>query len=185
MARVYYIAAEFELKEKPEWLDGFRAKYDDPLRYHVTLRGPAYFDEAQLPQIQRALGEIARKPPPFEALFDAYRFNRTNNGHCIMVDAGPDPELHGLQRIIHAAFADTGVYVKPASAEYDAEFRPHITIGRHLDDARFAAAKVELTSPVVCRADVANIVLDITNYDSAADLYRPADKFSYTLVGKR
>ena len=179
---VYYIATEFTLKEKPEWLDDFRERYDDPFPYHVTLRGPSYFEKADLGKIQNALAEIAEKAAPFEVIFDTYNFSKTDNGHCIMVDTESNPALRDLQCAIQTELRGTGEYVKPASNEYDANFHPHITIGRHLDDERFEKAKAELRTPIVCRANVASIALDIMDYETITDPPRSMQKFIYTLT---
>lgn len=178
----YYIAAEFELREKPEWLDDFRKRYDDPFPYHVTLRGPAYFEKADLGKIQNVLVEIVGRTALFEVIFDTYNFSRTDNGHCVMVDARSNPLLHNLQRAIQTALRGAGEYVKPASVEYDANFHPHITIGRHLDDEQFKKAKAELKSSIVCCADVTDIALDIMDHETVTDLPRSMQKFVYALT---
>ena len=163
MTRVYYIAAEFDLVEKPEWLDGFRAKYDEPFKYHVTLKAPTLIDESQLASIRKKLVVITERFERFEVVFDRYDFGKTDSGHVVMIFAGPNPTLAELQRAVQQELAGVGQFAKPQYAKFDSDFRPHITIARHLDDARFTEAKTELKEPVLCKASVTGITLAVSD----------------------
>ena len=47
--------AKVELTKKPNWLDDFRSKYDEPYEYHVTLKQPCVIEEDLIPEIKAKL----------------------------------------------------------------------------------------------------------------------------------
>jgi len=56
--RDFSIFCDFDLSVKPNWLDSFRAKYDDPLPYHFTLKNSTYLENMSEEVIKSILQQI-------------------------------------------------------------------------------------------------------------------------------
>lgn len=45
--KIFAVYSGLKLSKRPEWLDDFRKKYDDPYEYHIILKQPSYIKKEQ------------------------------------------------------------------------------------------------------------------------------------------
>ena len=55
---IFAVYARVKLLKKPDWLDDFRIKYDEPYDFHITLKQPSFIDEKQIPLIKEKLDHV-------------------------------------------------------------------------------------------------------------------------------
>ncbi len=75
--KAFSLTLEFELEEKPKWLDRYRIKYDEPFNFHLTLKYLTLIKKNDLPKIRREIKRIAKANKPLKLEFDKYLFNKT------------------------------------------------------------------------------------------------------------
>ena len=74
--KMFFVALEFELDEKPNWLDGFRVKYDGHFNYHLTLKYTTLVKENDL---QVFMNKLAAGEDFIWSSETEKRMNYTNN----------------------------------------------------------------------------------------------------------
>lgn len=157
--KIFYVTADFELSERPAWLDAFRATYDDPYPYHITLKQGTYFEENRLAEIEEVVKKIATSTPPVQVIFNKLRIHKTPKGHVIMIWAQPNVPLVALQKELRERLSPFGEIIEPHYKEYETNFEPHITIARHLTDEQLEEARKDIGSNTACSADITSITL--------------------------
>lgn len=180
---LFSIQTEFDLSRKPAWLDDFRLKYDDPYRYHVTLKNLTIFDGRNLDSLKTDLLALAADFKPIEVSFSELSVNTTSKGGCIMILAEENSKLKDIQKIISNTFSKYGISASREVEKFDSYFMPHITIGRHLTPENFEIAKKELsTKDLSCSAIIDECVLTIVKEDTVKEKTDPKNKFFFKFM---
>ncbi len=156
---VYLVWTEFELSKKSPWLDEFRARFDKPYPYHLTLKNTSTIDPARVHDAEQRLSDIVRRYQPFPVTFGTYAFEKTENGHVIMVLADPCDSLLLLQKEVRESLQSFGPHVREDFFRFEFSFRPHITIGRKMSDAEFTEARALLPSQIACEAEIRGVTM--------------------------
>ena len=167
--KIFFLALEFELEEKPNWLDGFRIKYDGPFNYHLTLKYATYIKKNDLPKLRKAVKSIAKASKPMTLEFDQYFFNKTETGNLIMVLAKHNKDLLRLQKMAVRELGEFGETWKPYYKDFEKNFKPHISIARNLSDGVFQTAKSELKEQIYCKAEISNLALRVVDENPSVD----------------
>jgi 2'-5' RNA ligase len=156
---IFYVSADFDLDQKPNWLDDFRKKYDEPYEYHITLKNSAYTEEKNIDEIKMKLGEICKRYKPFSISFTQLFHDKTRRGETIMIKADGNQTLMALQKEVSISLKQFGPHIKDYYKTFEENFNPHVTIGRHLNDEQFIKAMSEIQTPINCTAQISKIVL--------------------------
>jgi 2'-5' RNA ligase len=167
--KVFLLTLEFELEEKPKWLDGFRIKYDEPLNYHITLKFLTLIKESDLPKIRSKVKSIAKANKPLTLEFDKYFFDRIKDRNYIMVSAKHNNDLYRLQKMVVSELRVFGETIKSHYNDFENNFTPHITIGRRLLNDVFQIAKNELEEEIYCKANITKLALTVVDENSTVD----------------
>ena len=85
--KIFSISSDFQLLKKPDWLDDFRKKFDQPYSYHVTLKTSTCFDNNRVENLKGDLDAIAKKYPIIPVKFNELFINSAPKGKCIMIKA--------------------------------------------------------------------------------------------------
>ena len=168
--KIFYVTADFELSEKPSWLDSFRTKYDDPYGYHITLKQATYFEESQLNEIEETTKKIAANIPPLQVSFNELFINKTPKGHVIMIKAEPNTKLTALQKELREKLSVFGDVIAAYYKVYEEHFEPHITIARHLSDEKPEKKKKNLGEDSICAATISHIFLKTNTIDRESEV---------------
>ncbi len=141
-----YIRSDTQVRSKPEWLDAFRTKYDEPYPYHMSLKRVVEITDEEAAWVSARLHEIAKRHTPFEVTFSDVIEGKTGRGHVIMILAKNADKLHALRNEVYETCKEFTKYQYPEYAGFDATFNPHLTIARHLTDERLKEARAALGS---------------------------------------
>jgi 2'-5' RNA ligase len=167
--KIFFLALEFELDEKPNWLDGFRIKYDEPFNYHLTLKYATFIKKNDLPKLKEAVKSLAKASKPMTLEFDQYFFNKTETGNLIMVVAKYNKDLFRLHKMVVSELGEFGETWKPYYKDFESNFKPHISIARNLSDGVFQIAKGELKEQIYCKAKISNLALRVVDENFSVD----------------
>jgi 2'-5' RNA ligase len=141
--KAFSIVCNFDLKDKPVWLDEFREKYDAEIEYHVTLKNTTYLENISENHIRVFSERVVKRYKPFEISFKNIYHHKTTKGECIMVQAEDSDGLDILKKLqseVRSGLYDSGRHIKPAYLEYEENFDPHLTIARHVGEEDFEKA---------------------------------------------
>ena len=182
--KIFVVYAKIELIQKPNWLDAFRAKYDEPFEYHITLKQPCVVENDQVPDIKNKLDDLfLNLKIPNQVIylvFDSLGIDDTVDGDiCIMINATDSSEIHSLQRKILLALSGFNQYLKPKTKEYEENFQPHITIASNLDKQSYSLASKELKRDYICQGIVKEIVLAVVDNANATEASNPKNQTVY------
>lgn len=183
--KIFHIGSEFTLIKKPRWLDKFRLKYDEPYRYHVTFKTSTYFQEDDFENLKKELSNIAKKYRAVKVIFNKLFINRTSKGGCIMIKAERNKDLLKLQKEITKKSSKYGKHITKEYKKFEDDFKPHITIGRHLTSEQLENARKELKKDLRCEALIEELVLTTANTDLFSELNDPRNKLHYKLLNSR
>lgn len=178
---IFNIVAEFNLNKKPDWLDGFRKKYDKPYRYHITLKTCTFFDNNKFENLKNDLESITKKYNSIQIIFNELFMGHTSTGECIMIKADKNKKLFKLQKEIANKFSNYGEHVSEEYKKFESNFEPHITIARHLTCEQYERAKNELIKDLYCKALIKEIVLTVARENTFEEWSKPENKLSYFL----
>lgn len=175
--KIFQIAAEFDLNKKPDWLDSFRLKYDQPYSYHITLKTSTYFDRNGFRNLKDELSDMARKYTQFKVIFNKLFISSSSGGGCIMIKAKNNNILLKLQNEIAEKFSKYGEHIAKEYKIFENNFKPHITIARHLAQEQLRSAKGELKKDLFCEALVKELVLTTVKNDLFEEWSDPENRF--------
>ena len=167
--KMFFLALEFELEEKPNWLDGFRIKYDAAFNYHLTLKYATFIKEKDLPKLSSEVKSLAKTSNPLTLEFVQYFFNKTETGNLIMVLAKHNNDLIRLQKMVVGELGKFGEPWKPYYHDFENNFKPHISIARNLSDGVFETAKSELKEQIYCKAKISKLALRVVDGNPSVD----------------
>lgn len=177
--KLFQISADFNLTVKPDWLDAFRHKYDLPYDFHVTLKTTTCFNPTDEEEIKQTAKQISEKQEPLEVIFEKLYISQAPSGWCIMIEAKPNDELIKLQKIISDSFSKYGEHASEDKRRFEKEFRPHITIARHLTKDELKQAQSELGTDLHCKSLINNLSLYIADEDNFSQWSKPENRFVY------
>ena len=181
--KIYVVIAKVELIKKPEWLDDFRAKYDEPFEPHITLKQPAFIEESEAEEIDERLKVVlADYTSPLTIRFDKLHPDPgSSDNACIMIDSDKNGGIADLQKKIAKALASYSNYYKPYYREYEINFQPHITIARDLDKPRYQEALQTLDRDYSCVGQVNEIKLIVVQNFGPTEANMPSNQTIYHL----
>jgi len=180
--KVFLLTLEFELKEKPKWLDGFRIKYDEPFNYHITLKYPTLIKKNDLPKLRSEVKRIAKANKHLKLEFDKYFFDNTKTGNLIMVSAKHNKDIFRLQKMVVNELRVFGETWKSYYNDFECNFNPHITIARKLSYGVFQIAKNELKEQIYCKANITKLALTVFDENHTVDdVINPKNTTYYNL----
>jgi 2'-5' RNA ligase len=176
-----------ELIDQPAWLVGFRAKYDVSYPLHITLKQMAYADESDYSDIKSSLERIldanSFKGQNIRLIFDTVVADKhdsdNNKGYIYLFASQRNAFLDNLQKSIRKQLAGYSDYLLKDSRAYEYEFKPHITIGRGLDEKTFALAIGELPANVSCTGRMVNVTLSFVRELSLQETSNPHNLMVY------
>ncbi len=184
--KIFAIYLNIDLTHKPEWLDEFRAKYDKPYEYHITLKQPVYIDESQVMDVRERVSVfVAGLQLPDHALTVAFdrviTDTKDSEDICIMIRAAENIPLIDLQRGLVEALAGYENYCKPESAGWEKEFMPHITIGRDLNLDSLEQAQKEMHPEDLPTGIITELVLAVVDDLNPIEANNPKNQTVYQL----
>jgi len=134
--KIFAVYSRLNFIKKPEWLDGFRNKYNYPYTYHVTLKQPTYIQEEEIVNVKNVLAGLFS-----ELKFPEHKigivFDKLVIDTPIMIAATRTEEIAILQDKIVKALESYNNLVKPESKNWEEDFKPHITITDDLDAGKY------------------------------------------------
>lgn len=178
----FLVTAELDLSQKPDWLDNFRKKYDEPYVFHITLKPGTLVQESDIPKLKKTIQGIIKNYNPLEIEFNNIVFsNNSPTGICIMIPAEENTELKKLQKNLLLSLSAFGELEKIHHKPFDENFWPHLTIGRRLSKNLADNAKKEIGQDSKCKARIFKIVLTIVENMNVEDLSKPRNKTIFNL----
>lgn len=185
---IFAVQTNLEISKKPEWLDAYRAKYDDlRYEYHVTLKQPCIIEEKDIGFIRQKLDNYFRtvKPQVIPLVFDDAVFadSRVNESEaCVMIKSQPNDSINKLDRDILSILSEYKNYVWEQSQDYEANFMPHITVARNLNPEKFIMAKDDFKGDFITEGKITKVILSLVrNYDKNDKTQGKHDDSIYTL----
>lgn len=174
------------IEPKLDWLDSFRAKYDEAYDYHITLKQACYVDESSVADIKAKLEQVLNSVQipnhQIEIEFDTLSANPVgNDGMCIMLNASDSPAIVGMQKQITTALAEYDNRRRPESKIWEENFKPHITIGRKLETAVSEKAISELPADYTVHGKVSEVILVVVDEYTPAEATNPKNMTIFKL----
>ena len=166
--KIFAVYSRLNFIKKPEWLDGFRNKYNYPYTYHVTLKQPTYIQEDDVVNVKDILSDVfsALELPKhkIDIVFDKVIIDTP-----IMIATTKIGEIGILQNKIARALRSYNNFVKPESKNWEEDFNPHITLTDDLDAEKLEQAKLDIKEDVRCEAVIEEIVLTVAQDMTSAE----------------
>ena len=180
--KIFAVYTKLHLTEQPDWLDGFREQYDKPWFFHNTLKQPCFIKDKELPELRSTLDRFfSEHPGNITVSFDEVVVDETKQGKVIMVRAKSAEPLVKLQKALVQQLAQYDRYIKPDHRQYEKDFDPHITIGRHLSDEQYREASVLLDKGCACTGMIDEVVFAVVKDDTVEEGMNPANHTVYRL----
>lgn len=183
--KIFVITARVGVLQKPEWLDAFRAKYDEDFECHITLKQPCFVEDSDVPTIKERLANLflqKNSNSEIKLKFDELITDRdAPHGKCIMVASRGEGSLHELQKKVVAALPEFVHYRSPESKDWEEHFLPHITIARHLTPEQHEEALQYLQSGVTIDATISQVMLVVVNIFGPEEASLPENQTVYSL----
>ena len=183
--KIFEVYAKVKLNQKPNWLDDFRFKYDEPFEYHVTLKQPCFIEEDKILDIKNKLNNLFLnlKIPNHEIAltFDSLKIPPYTPDVCIMINASNINEILKLQKNVLLVLSEYSQYCEIKTKEYEENFEPHITIAKNLDEQSYLLAAKELEQDYLCEGIVKEVVLVIVDNPNVVEASNPKNQTIFSL----
>jgi 2'-5' RNA ligase len=183
--RAFVITVEPELIDPPSWLEKFREKYDTGHNYHISLKYPTITKLTNIKKIHKSMRRISHNYQKFTIRFSEVRSDSTSKGNLVMIfckDRAND--VFELQREVLNRFENFGEVIRDNYENFEKNFSPHITIGRHLSEEAKVEALQTLPEKVSIEGLVSNLILTVVEETKMEQLYDEENRYIYTLQGK-
>ncbi len=182
--KIFAIYSNIVLTSKPSWLDDFRAKYDKPYDYHITLKQPCYVEDDQVQQLKEKVASFMPGPQivdhsigvSFDRIIIA---DQDPNDGCIMIHVADNEKLNKLQTALVQKLEGFINYCRAESAEWEKNFMPHITIGRDLTPQMIEQAKQELHADDLPQGHITELVLAVVQKINPQQAAKPENLTMY------
>ena len=175
--KTFAIYTIVNIKRKPKWLDAFRAKYDDPYEFHVTLKQPSFIENESLSELKDKVIKFFKEKQikKIKVNFSKVILDEpaSDSEGTIMIGATEKKALSKLQKDLVSYLKNYNAYCDPQSKAWEENFVPHITIGRDLQKQRFNQAVSELPEKVIVQTVIDEIVLAIVPNDNPEERINP------------
>lgn len=196
--KLFAIYTNVNITEKPDWLDGFRSKYDleyhadtdtfdVPYDAHITLTQPRFITDSDAAKLRTELTNFFKDySNKIEVEFSELHLDRQdaiNNG-CIMVDSVNIDELSKLQSKMRDFVSGNSDFCDIKHKSYEDNFIPHLTIGRDLSKTRFDKALSELPDEIRIKATINEVILAVIPDESATERKDPKNLTVYRISNK-
>jgi len=184
--KIFGLFSNVTLAKKPVWLDAFRARYDEPYEYHITFKQPCYVQKEMISELKNKLRNFfsVQNFPEHQTdvVFDRLGIRPdAPKGGCIMIYAQRNPTLMKLQQDLREALIEYQNYLKPESSQWERDFKPHITIARHLSPERLEEAKRDLQEDLICVGSIDEIYLQIVDESNAEEAKKLENRTTFKL----
>ena len=163
--KLIYIKSEFELFNKPDWLDSYRAKYDEAQELHVSLKRQTFVEDDDIAKILEKTQKLAEQFDPFDIAFAGKHIDTSPRGTYVMIPALANKTLSDFMKEAFKTYAEFSHYVRPQYATYDQFQKPHVTLGRKLTGQKLLDAKKELPEKVELSARIDAITVYVFPHD--------------------
>ena len=165
--KIMAVYCRVELVAEPNWLKGFREKYDEPFEFHLTLKQSVYIDQDQLSDVKSRVCSVFKGSSvpshvikvTFDELVLDQHDQRDGLGWVYLFSKSGSEVLNDLQVRIRNALQAFDDYVYTESKEYEENFKPHITIARGLNNKSFDEAIRVLGEDYRCEGMIKQIIL--------------------------
>jgi 2'-5' RNA ligase len=180
--KIVSVYGRIELIDKPEWLDAYRKKYDNPYELHITLKQSCYIDEGQIAEVKTKLQEVLINfiVPEHKIELDFNELVADKSDGSIMINAKENILLTNLQKEIRISLSNYDSYTSPELKEYEENFHPHITIVFDLSE-NFDQALKDLKEDYRCEGIIEEIVLSVVNKISIEEAQDPNNLTVYRM----
>jgi 2'-5' RNA ligase len=183
--KIFAVYARVKLLKKPDWLEDFRMKYDEPYDFHITLKQACFINEKQIPLIKEKLKKVFSNfsVPNYRInlIFDKKVVDdKIKDDACIMLFT-ENKEIRNLQKVIKSSLSDYKNYYEPKLEEYENNFNPHISIARDLNSKTLSKAISEIKDDFICEGMIEEIVLVIVNKKSVKESLDPKNLTIYRI----
>ncbi|MBI2589493.1 2'-5' RNA ligase family protein [Candidatus Berkelbacteria bacterium] len=171
------------LKNEPDWLLHLRERNNNFYEYHVTLKQPCWIDESQLPKIEQQLSDCLAKfkvlDHSIELNFNKLEVDETDG--IILLFARNQQLIASLQKEIVSCLANYGNYVSPESEEYEANFRPHLTLAFDLSPDEVKSVSNLIPNNPVLNGRITQLVLSAVKEINPKEATNPSNFIIYSL----
>ncbi len=135
---------------KPDWFDGFYAKYSQPHEMHITLTQPRDVGESDIEDLKLKISTVLQNFI-FKDSDKVFTFNicvydeESDENHTVMLVTQGNELLNTLQKDLRKVVKNFGDCLDPVMEGYEANFRPHLTIGNNISDLEIKEVRTYLS----------------------------------------
>ena len=181
--KIFAVYATVELTHKPAWLDAYRAAYDQPYPYHITLKQPCYISVADVERVKAKtahfLQTIHIPDHVIRVCCNDVVIDRAD-GTIMLAVNDVDDMLRSLQQGLVAAVG-LYEYYEAASEAWEKDFQPHITIARDLSSSMLIKAESEVPADDYPEGHITEITLVAVDKVDAEEAKKSENLTKYRL----
>ena len=180
---VFAIAADVSLEYNPDWLDSFRAKYDKPFPYHITLKQPTIASAHQINSVVRILTSLSNSTqiPNHEFRLTFSHISTDAADGSIIIWCKEDRLFSSFQKKLIERLKIYNNFVETAGADWENHFKPHLTIAHDLNALQLQTASQDANAtdlPIASVRQYTVLVADTGNWNKPAENVRAYASFS-------
>lgn len=185
MKKIFAVYGRVKLIHEPAWLEQFRALFDEPYDFHITLKQSAFIEDGQLEEIKAIMNKLRLPEQKITLTFDDLVLDRYDSedkyGYIYLFCKIRNEALDELQLLIRQQLMEYSTYCAPSLKSYEYNFSPHITIARNLDSKLFKKAVKELRKDYQCYGEITEVVLSCVNETTATEATNPKNQTFYLI----
>jgi len=136
--KIFALYVKINLTKKPEWFEEFLNRYFEPVDLHITLIQPRYINEKQIDDLESKVAQVMEMnimEGDKKVVFNDLIIDKETDGkYTFMLNCRDSGFLANFQKELRSALKDYCAYVDDTTKEYEANFKPHITIAIDLDN---------------------------------------------------
>lgn len=176
--QIFALYFRVALREKPEWFDDFYKKYEGVNDLHVTIIQPRYIDEKRIDELKQRVSDFLRthalgeedKNLKFGELVCGPEEDGT---YLCMLNAPLKSGLFAFQNGLKEALSSFENYVEEITREYEADFKPHITIARNVPEDKTEKMMSYFKEPYIIKGILTELVLPVVKNTSPEETKDP------------
>ena len=183
--KIFALYLRLDLKDKPEWFDDLRNKYSSTSILHITLIQPRYVNEGGIQILKDKISEVLNK----EKVEDKKLvFNKTklewdedDKEHLLMSFIQENQSVLNLQKSLMEALKNFDKYCNESTKEYEANFRPHLTIANQINSSSKDEILKLISENPTLEGDITDLVLAVVNEQTIQESENPNNWITFNI----
>lgn len=183
--KIFALYLRLNITQKPKWFDDVRAKYSSNSILHITLIQPRHIDENRIDSIKEivkdTLEQVSTTDQDKRIVFSKTELEEDEGDYILMSFFEENKFIRDLQKDLREKLEEFNDYCDDKTREYELNFRPHLTIGSHIDFQSKENISKLISEDNRLKGNIRDLVLAVVKEQTVDEAENPGNWVIFTV----